>query len=294
MNSKKNKALIVGGSGFLGSHVADELDAAGYSITIYDKEKSPWLKAHHQFVQGHILEKDKIRNVTQGQDVVYHFAAIADIGEASAKRVEAIETNILGSVHLIEACLSNQVKTFVFASSVYVYSNKGSFYRITKQAVENLLEEYAVSAGLDYRILRYGSLYGPRAQTWNGLRRYVESIFHEGRVTLRSHGEAKREYIHVADAARLSIEALDPKFKNQNLLLTGNQSITANELITMIGEILDKEVQISYEDRQGDSHYIITPYKYVPKHGLKMTSTNFVDFGQGILEVIEEISGQKS
>jgi UDP-glucose 4-epimerase len=293
MSSKNLKVLVVGGSGFIGSHVADELDSEGFDVTIYDANKSDWLKPTQKFIQGSMLEKEKLLAATKGFDIVYHFAAVADIGEASERRLEAIEVNILGSVYLIEACLQNKVKTFVFASSVYVYSNKGSFYRVTKQAVENLLEEYAQTEGLDYRILRYGSLYGPRAQTWNGLRRYIENMVHEGQVTLRSEGQAKREYIHVADAARLSVDALNPKYKSQHLLLTGSQSITSQELVTMVGEMLDKEIKVSYKDKQGDSHYIITPYKYVPKHGIKMTSANYVDFGQGVLEIIEEVSHQK-
>lgn len=293
MTSKNSKVLVVGGSGFIGSHVADALESNGYDVTIYDLEKSEWLTPTQKFIQGSMLEKDKLLKVTKGFDIIYHFAAIADIGEAYDKRLEAIEVNILGSAYLIEACLQNKVKTFVFASSVYVYSNKGSFYRITKQAVENFLEEYAQVEGLDYRILRYGSLYGPRAQTWNGLRRYIEAMVHSGKVTLRSEGQAKREYIHVQDAARLSLEALDPKYKNKHLLLTGSQSITSQELVIMVGEILDKKIEITYEDKHDDSHYIITPYKYVPKHGLKMTSTGYIDFGQGVLEVIEEVSDRK-
>jgi UDP-glucose 4-epimerase len=293
MNSKKTKVLVVGGSGFIGSHVADALENENYDVTIYDTNPSPWISPEQKFIQGTMLDKAKLEKATEGFDIVYHFAAVADIGEANEKRVEAIEVNILGSVYLIEACIKNKIKTFVFASSVYVYSNKGSFYRATKQAVENILEEYGLSENLDYRILRYGSLYGPRSQSWNGLRKYVESIVQQGKVTLRSQGQAQREYIHVTDAARLSVDALNSKYKNQHLLLTGAQSLSANELITMIGEMLDKKVEIIYEDKASDSHYILTPYKYVPKHGLKLTSTNFVDFGQGVLEIIEEVAHQK-
>lgn len=291
---KKTKVLVVGGSGFIGSHVADELTDAGYLVTIYDTKPSPWIKESQKFIQGNMLEKEKLFEITCNFDIVYHFAAIADIAEASDKRLEAIETNIMGSAYLIEACLKNNVKTFIFASSVYVYSNKGSFYRITKQSVENLLEEYAKLGKIDYRILRYGSLYGPRAQKWNGLRKYIETIIKDGRICLKSKGLAKREYIHVSDAARLSIEALNTKYINQHLLLTGAQSITSNELISMVCEILDKNIEIIYDDNNGNDHYMITPYKYVPKHGHKMTLNNYVDFGQGVLEIIEEVSHQNN
>lgn len=293
MSSKKLKTLIVGGAGFLGSHVADEMSNHGFDVTIYDLKKSEFHNPQHHFVQGHLLDYNKLVDVTKGFDYVYHFAAIADITEALEKRKEALEVNIMGSINLIEACIKNSVKTFIFASSVYVYSNKGSFYRVTKQAVENLLEEYGKALNFDYRILRYGSLYGPRAQDWNGLKKYVETILHTGKVSLRSEGLAKREYIHVTDAAKLSVEALNEQYRNQHLIITGTQSITAMELVTTIGEILDKKVTVEYLDDSNDSHYVLTPYKFVPKHGHKLTSSVFVDFGQGLLEVIEEVSNQK-
>lgn len=293
MSSKKLKALIVGGSGFLGSHVADEMSNQGFDVTIYDLKKSKNHNPQHKFVESHLLDYDKLTTATVGFDYVYHFAAIADITEAHENRKNALEVNIQGSINLIEACIKNSVKTFIFASSIYVYSNKGSFYRVTKQAVENLLEEYGKSLNLDYRILRYGSLYGPRAQNWNGLKKYVESILKTGKVALRSQGQAKREYIHVIDAAKLSIEALNEKYRNQHLVVTGTQSITALELVTTIGEILEKKVEVEFLDDTNDSHYVLTPYKYVPKHGHKLTSSVFIDFGQGLLEVIEEVSNQK-
>lgn len=294
MNSEKIRTLVVGGSGFIGSHVADELTRAGHDVTVYDLEKSPWLNSNQRFVKGDLKDPARLDELVSDFDIVYHFAAIADIGEAIQKRLEAIETNIIGSAHLIEACLKNKVKTFVFASTVYVYSDKGSFYRVTKQAVEGLIEEYARTENLDYRILRYGSLYGPRAQDWNGLRKYVQTMVSEHKVILKSQGLAKREYIHAHDAAKLSVQALDPKYRNQHLLLTGSQSLTSKELASIVEEILNQKIEIQFENDSSDSgHYVTTPYRYVPKHGIKMTSPDFVDFGQGLLEVIEEVTGQE-
>ena len=95
---------------------------------------------------------------------------IADIGESKKKPIDTIETNIIGTANLLEGARINKIKKFIFASSVYVFSKYGSFYGKSKQACELLIEEYQNEFNLDYIHVRYGSLYGPRAQEWNGLK----------------------------------------------------------------------------------------------------------------------------
>ena len=282
------KVVVFGGAGYVGGHVSEELTNRGYDVTIYDLVKPRWLKANQKFIQGNLDNLDNLISSTVDADIVYHFAGIADIEEAAEDRITSVKTNILGCTHLLEACLINKVKKFIFASTVYVYSDKGSFYRITKQACELLVEEYAKKFNFDYVILRYGSLYGGRAQKWNGLRKHIEEILVNNRVTLKSQGRAKRDYIHIYDATRMSVDCLDEKYNGQSLLLTGTQSITQNELVIMIGEIINRNILIDYSDDIGD-HYELTPYRYQPKSGMKMTSSEFVDFGQGILEIINEL-----
>ena len=93
---------------------------------------------------------------------------MADISEAIERPREAVEVNVIGTVNMLEAARAYGVGRFVFASSIYVYSNQGSFYRTTKQACENLVHDYHERFGLDFTVLRFGSLYGPRAdqQQW--------------------------------------------------------------------------------------------------------------------------------
>ena len=178
----------------------------------------------------------------------------------------------------------------MFASTISVYSQQGSFYRVSKQAVEHLIEAYHESYGLDYTILRYGSLYGPRAQKWNGIKKFITRFLNENNFIHAGTGEERREYIHVKDAARLSVEALDPKYSSACLTITGVQTLTSKELLTTINEILGNKIKIEFkpEDRDPD-HYSITPYRFTPRMAKKMIPDVFTDLGQGILEMIEEV-----
>jgi UDP-glucose 4-epimerase len=182
------------------------------------------------------------------------------------------------------------VERILFASTLYVYSQQGSFYRVSKQAVELLIEAYHERFGLEYTILRYGSLYGPRAQEWNGLKRYVTQAVRQGRIDYPGTGEERREYIHVIDAARLSVEALSPDYANQRLTLTGTQILNSGELLRMIQEILGGKVEITFSPEQRNpEHYELTPYRFTPRVARKIVPNAFVDIGQGILDLVEEV-----
>ena len=102
-------------------------------------------------------------------------------------------------------------------------------------------------------------------------------------------GEEIREYIHVIDAARLSVNILKPEFENQSVIITGTQTLTSKELLITIKEMLAKDIKINFLNKNPDHHYGISPYVFSPKVAKKLVSNFFVDIGQGLLEMAEEI-----
>lgn len=287
--------IVFGGSGFLGSHLADALSDAGHSVTIYDCVKSSWIQACQGFIEGDILDYDQVRRAISGMDYVYHLAGVADISQAIIDPIMTLKINVIGSTHIIEACKEEKVKRLLYASSLYVYSQQGSFYRVSKQAVESIIEAYNEQYGIEYTILRYGSLYGPRAQDWNGLKGFIVQAVKDRRIVYPGNGEERREYIHVKDAANLSVRALEQEFANQCLTLTGTQILSSKEVMKMIQEIIGEDIDINFSVVDPDFstyHYSLTPYRYNPKRGMKIVPTVFVDLGQGILDIIEEVELQ--
>lgn len=290
----RDQILVIGGSGFLGSHVADELEKAGFEITIYDLKDSPYRSDSQKFIQGSLEDQELLIESIKGKKFVYHFAGIADIGEAADNPLLTLQSNIMGTSYIADACVKCGVDRLLYASTVYVYSNKGSFYRASKQAAESIIETYNEKYNLDFTILRYGSLYGPRAQNWNGLKKYIIQAVNDKSIKHSGSGKEKREYIHVIDAAKLSVKAIDNNYKNESLTLTGTQVLTSSELLDMIEEIMGEEVEKTFLNKQGSfDHYTLTPYRYSPKPGVKLVSQDFVDIGQGILSVVEECFAQK-
>lgn len=291
---KDQSVLVLGGSGFLGSHVADALSNEGYKVRIFDRQKSLWIRGDQQMIIGDMLDQSSLSEAVKGCMAVYNFAAIADLNEALTKPIETAQVNILGNVHVLEACRIHKVKRYVYASTVYVHSREGGFYRCSKQAAENYVEEYQRSYGLDYTVLRYGSLYGPRSDHHNGLWRIVKEILQTGIVKYEGNVESVREYIHVEDAARASVHALGEDFKNQHVVLTGQEPMRVLDMLKMLAEIMGIKKEVQFENLPYAGHYIRTPYAYQTKLGRKYIPPMHVDLGQGLLELISEVKHELS
>ena len=238
---------------------------------------------------GDLLAFDSLLEAVESCDAVYNFAALADLNEALNKPIETVKINILGNVNVLEACRQQRVKHFVYASTVYVYSREGGFYRCSKQAAENYVEEYQQLYGLDYTILRYGSLYGPRADQSNGLYRIIKYALESGVLRYEGSPDTLREYIHVEDAARASVVALSDDFRNQSVVLTGQEPMRVLDLLEMLAEILGLRNAVEFIPGEQPGHYVRTPYTYQPKLGRKYAPPMHVDLGQGLLQLIDVV-----
>jgi len=282
-------ACVLGGSGFLGSHVADKLADAGYQVRIFDQRPSPWIRAGQEMILGDLLNQSEVSEAIQGTEVVYNFAGLADLNEGLSKPLETVRINVLGNTHVMEACRRFDVKRFVYASTVYVNSRDGGFYRCSKQASEHYVEEYQKSYRLNYTILRYGSLYGPRADASNGMYRIVKKALESGFIEYEGSPDSLRQYIHVEDAALASVDALGDEFCNQSVVLTGQEPMRVLDMLEMLAEILGLRDAVKFIPSEQPGHYIRTPYAYQPKLGKKYVLPMHVDLGQGLLQVISEL-----
>ncbi|MBL8012455.1 MAG: NAD(P)-dependent oxidoreductase [Candidatus Omnitrophica bacterium] len=283
------KVIVFGGSGFLGSHVADILTDRGHQVTIFDRVKSPYLQKSQSMIVADALDPKVVAQAVREMDIVYNFIAQPDIEHSADHPRRTIELNILSNVNILEAACQAKVKRFVFSSTVYVYSDMGSFYRSSKQACELLIQNYQEEFDLEYTILRYGSLYGPRSTENNWLHKTLKQALIEGKITREGNGEEIREYIHVYDAARLSVDILDDQYKNRSFLLTGNEQLKIKEILGMIREMFKGNVEIQYLPAKEHSHYTITPYVFNPQMATKLKSNEHIDIGQGLLNILTDL-----
>ena len=280
------KILVTGASGFLGSHVADALTDAGHQVVLFDKRPSPYSSDGQTMIVGDLLDRPALNDAAQGTDIIYHLAAIADIGEASVSPLDTIQVNVMGTANVLECARQQKIERFVFASTIYVHSNHGGFYRTTKRCSEQLIEDYAEQFSLPYTILRFGSLYGPRADANNTIYRSIRQALQENKIGYSGTGEETREYIHVVDAAQAAVEVLSTDFINQSVSLTGHEKMTTAQLLKMIQEIMEDDIEISFLPNPQPDHYVQTPYHYARRLGKKLVRNTYIDIGLGLLDCI--------
>ena len=122
------KVVIFGGSGFLGSYVADELTRRNYQVTIADLTESKYLQSAQKFVKVNISDIQNIKSIIKDADIVYNFVAIANLDEAIHNPIKTMNINVIGNLNILEACRdSGNIERFIYASSAYALSNEGSF-----------------------------------------------------------------------------------------------------------------------------------------------------------------------
>ena len=285
------KAIVFGGAGFLGSYVVDALADAGHDVVIFDRKASPF-RTDIPTIVSDILDRTAVTEAVKGCDYVYNLAGAANVELSVDHPLDFLEVNIMGNAYIIEAARHAGVKRFVYASSAYALSDSGAFYGTSKRTSEKVIELYQKHYGLDYTILRYGSVYGPRADASNRIFRLLRQALTEGKITFPGGGPEEREYIHAADAARLSVDILADWGKNETFILTGVERFTYVKLLDMINEVLGNKLTIDILGCDYKGHYTMTPYHFHPTMGKKLIRNPCIDFGQGLLDCIENLHGQ--
>ncbi len=286
---KKKKILILGGAGFLGSHVGNLLTKHGHHITLFDTCPAPYIQSSQEMIIGSILNETDLHHAVAGADIVYHFAAITDIDIVNNNPPSAIETNVLGTAKVLAACSVASVERLIFASSVYVYSNYGGVYRITKQTCELLIKDYCLTQGLSYTIMQIGSSYGPRAKSTNLISSFIRQALTEQKMTHHGDGAETRAYIYVQDIARAALGLLSDQYNNQTVVLLGSESIQIKELMQLINKSLNANYSLYFENESYHNHYKYSPFSQSPNGVITFDLKQMIPITQGLRETIYSV-----
>jgi UDP-glucose 4-epimerase len=292
------KVVVFGGAGFMGGYTVRRLQREKiYDVYSYDCSPSTDVDKSRRIVSS-ILNKEDVRNAIKGASVVFNYAAIADIEDCIESPIEAVKTNILGNAIILDECAKLKIERYIFASSVYAESDLGGVYRTTKLSCESLIRDYHKYHDLNYTILRYGTLYGPGATLKNSVHRFLRQALTTGIIEYHGTGKEKREYIHASDAAELTLLALEKKYENRCLILTGERVLKSSDLFSIIKEILNNDMTVEYDyaETKGliKSHYQTTPYSYTQTIPKKLMGSEYIDIGLGLIDCLKDIDrGEK-
>ena len=284
----KKKILITGASGFIASHLADALINQGYNVISFDRKKGHYSNKKNKFVRGDINNLDKLKKVTKNIDCVYHFAAVADIYLANDDPFKALKTNIFGTLNVLEACKINKVQKFIFASSIYSLSEQGGFYSISKFASEMIVENYAKKNNFKFICLRFGSIYGERANSFNTLQNFIKDAVKRKKIIRKSKGNEIRNYIHVLDAVKLCVKVLDKKYSNCYLNIFGPKKMKLKKVLQFIKSNF-KKMDLRFSRKNSLTYnYVLSPFTYKLRKGNSLKLNKYINFEKSIKKLIDE------
>ncbi len=252
--------LVTGGAGFIGSHVASRLISQGHNVIIVDDLSGGCRENVPQgatLYTNSIVDKKFINELfaKYNFDYVFHLAAYAAEGLSHFIRHYNYENNLIGSVNLINASINEDVKRFVFTSSMAVYGTNQTPmieimvpapedpYGIAKAAVEQDLKVAHDLQGLDYTIFRPHNVYGER-QNMRDRYRNVIGIFmaqalRKEPMTIFGDGEQQRAFSYIDDVAPYIVDSITKEnTKGQIINIGGDVPFTINELAHEISDIL--------------------------------------------------------
>ena len=286
--------LVIGGAGYIGSHVVKELLKNNVRVTVYDDLSTGQqvnLFPEAVFIKGSILDEVNLKKtMSQNVDGVVFLAAKKAVGESMENPEKYASNNLIGSINVLNAMSEFGVKKFIFSSSASVYGipqylpvdeqhplNPISFYGFTKLATERLLKWYDALKGIRFVVLRYfnavgydgkGDIKGLEKNPQNLLPIIMEvacqkreklNIFGNDYDT--SDGTCIRDYIHVSDLATghwKALEYLDKGGKSEIINLGTGQGISVLEMVKKTEEIVGHPIAHSFEARRlGDPAVLV-------------------------------------
>ena len=253
MQQPTGRIGITGGSGFIGSCVADRMTTAGSDVVVLDTRPPQRSDVAYQHVD--VLDLAEVVQATRDLDTVFHLAGMSDASDALARPVSAVQVNVAGTANVFEASRRNEVRRTVLASTAWVYAgahgdapideevpfhlpSAGHIYTSSKITEELIAHNYCELYGTPFTILRYGDVYGPGMSENFVIPRFVRQALEGETNTVNADGSQFRNYVYVDDLADAHLAALSGDAENEVFNLKGPEPITIRRIAEEVRGLL--------------------------------------------------------
>lgn len=262
------KCLILGGGGFLGSHLSEALLTQGYAVRIFDRPNLLRFNSFQgneavEWVEGDFINREHVAQAVSGCDIIYHLVSTTLPRSSNENPVYDVETNVVGTLHLLEAAQKNKVKKIVFVSSGgTVYGNPQQVpikeshptepicsYGIGKLAIEKYLNLFYLLHGIEYCVLRLANPFGERqrvAAAQGAVAVFLSKALRNEVIEIWGDGSVIRDYFHVSDAVSALTKALTYEDSTRIFNIGSGVGQSLNEILDAIETLLGCGVKRAY------------------------------------------------
>lgn len=301
------KYLVLGGGGFMGSHLSEALLAAGNAVRIFDRPNLSRFKLlqHHkglEWFEGDFINREDVAQAVTGCDIIYHLISTTLPRSSNDNPVYDVETNVIGTLHLLEAARRNKVKRVVFVSSggtVYGVPQNIPIaeshstepicsYGIGKLAIEKYLNLFHQLHGLDYCVLRLANPFGERQRisaAQGAITVFLNKALQGETIEIWGDGSVVRDYFHVSDAVSALLRAGVYEGSMRIFNIGSGVGRSVNEILDAIDALLEISVKRLYlPARRFDVPVSILDISRAAEH---LSWTPRVSFGEGLSRTVE-------
>jgi nucleoside-diphosphate-sugar epimerase len=311
--------LVTGCAGFIGGQVAQLLLAEGHTLAgvdnlnaAYDVRLKQWrlnqLREHPRFtfLQLDIADRSALIELFRVQwgerrlpfDAVINLAARAGVRQSVQNPWVYVETNVTGTLNLLELCREYRVPKFVLAStsSLYGQNNPAPYredantdrplspYAASKKAAEALCYTYHYLYGLDVTVLRYFTVYGPAGRPDMSLFRFVRWISEGEPVAIYGDGQQSRDFTYVGDVARGTIAGLRP-LGYEVINLGSDRPVVLMNAVRLVENLVGRQAQLDYHDRHPAD--VLATWADIGKAGILLGWEPQTRFEEGVARLVE-------
>ena len=308
----KHKILVTGGAGFIGSNLTHRLVESNNDVCVVDDLSHGRMgnlegvirKENLRLHRGSFFDQAFMRSELPGTDVVVHLAALTSVPYSVLHPTTVNRVNVTGTVALLQACASASVKRFIFASSAAVYGNHKpplyeellpdplSPYAASKASAEGYLRSFRSTYGLEYVILRFMNVYGPRSLGSNEgvVPRFLRAIMKKEALVIYGDGRQTRDFVHVSDVVDSIVSAINPNAPRDDIFNIGTgHPTTINALIDLFQDLLGGEgLNIRHEaQREGE---VRRSYASISKAARSLGFAPKVELERGIADMLAKVT----
>ena len=287
------KALVTGAAGFVGSTLVDALIARGDEVVgidcfidyyprelkeanLQDARKSP----RFRFVEASLVDVP-LAGLLDGVEVVFHQAAQAGVRASWGDDFRIYsDNNVFATQRLLEACKDKDLRRFVYASSSSIYGDTDELpmretsrpqpvspYGVTKLAAEHLTWLYWKNYGVPTVSLRYFTVYGPRQRPDMAFHRFIKAALQHDAIRLYGDGAQSRDFTYVDDIVEANLAAAQADVAGKVFNVGGGSRTTVNEVIRVIGEIIDRQLEVeNLAVQKGDVRHTAADTSLAQRH----------------------------
>jgi len=265
--------LIFGGSGFIGSHLAEALINKDYGVTVFGNFKSgvnnlESISGRIDIIKGDFQNTADLTSAMQDTDLIFHYISSSNPVSSFDNPIFDLETNVIGSIKMMEIALKNDIKKIIFPSTGgTIYgdirkipisednaTNPLNPYAISKLTIEKYLHYFFTHYGMDYLVLRYSNPYGERQNPYGNqgvIPIFLNKIWHNETPVIYGDGNSVRDYIYINDAVVATLSLLESGSHEKLFNIGSGTGTSLNQLLKIMSGLTGKSVKPVYMQDSG-------------------------------------------